>query len=68
MSAESYADRILKAREKMGFGQRRFARLLGLGVSCVQNWEHARRVPSGLYAQRLDQLLREIEDGHDPRS
>ena len=40
MSAD-YADRILKARQKAGIGQRKFSRLLGVGCSCVQNWELA---------------------------
>ena len=66
MSADNYAARILKAREKAGLGQRRFARLLGVGIGTVQNWEHARRQPQGLYQEKLDAVLREIEgNGRD---
>ena len=46
----------------MGFGQRRFARLLGIGSATVQHWEHERRQPQGLYQQRLEAVLRQVED------
>ena len=52
----------------MGFGQRKFARLLGVGSSTVQNWEHSRRQPQGLYQERLEAVLRQVEDGQAPRS
>ena len=61
MSAETYASRILAAREKVGLGQRRFARLLGAGIGTIQHWEHQRRQPQGLYQERLEAVLREIE-------
>jgi DNA-binding transcriptional regulator YiaG len=63
-----YAARILAAREKAGLGQRRFARMLGVGCSTVQHWEHGRREPHGLYQERLEALLRRVEDGQAPRS
>jgi hypothetical protein len=44
-----YASRILAARQRMGVGQRRFARLLGIGSASVQHWEHERRQPTGFY-------------------
>jgi DNA-binding transcriptional regulator YiaG len=59
----SYAERILAARESMGLGQRRFARLLGVEPSAIQHWERARRQPQGLYAQRLEEVLRQVEAG-----
>jgi transcriptional regulator with XRE-family HTH domain len=63
----SYAERILAARQKLRVGQRRFARLLGVEPSTVQNWERGRREPQGLYLQRLETLLREME-GDQARS
>ena len=71
MRADTYASRILAAREKAGLGQRRFARLLGVGNSTIQNWEHQRRRPQGLHQEKLESILREIEDDQarsDPRS
>ena len=52
----------------MGFGQRRFARLLGVGSSTIQHWERERRRPQGLYQQRLEEKLREIENPARPDS
>jgi DNA-binding transcriptional regulator YiaG len=66
-----YASRILAARERMGVGQRKFARLLGVEPSAVQHWERERREPTGLYAQRLEAVLRQVEGGQarsDPHS
>ncbi len=67
MSAENYSARIKVARERLNIGQRRAARLWGFGLSCLQHWERGRREPSGLYQQRLEQKLQEIE-GNQARS
>ena len=67
----SYAERILAARQSMGFGQRRFARLLGVESATVQHWEHERLQPTGFYQQRLEDVLRQVEGGQarsDPHS
>ena len=34
-------------REKLGLSQSKFARLLGISVSTLQNWEQGRRKPEG---------------------
>jgi DNA-binding transcriptional regulator YiaG len=62
----SYSERILAARQMMGVGQRRFARLLGVEPSAVQHWERERREPTGFYQQRLESILREMEGGQAP--
>ena len=67
MSADNYAARILAARQRAGLGQRRFARLLGVGIATIQNWEHERRQPQGRYQEKLESILREIE-GNQARS
>ena len=36
-----------QTREKTGLTQARFARLLGVSVRTLQDWEQGRRVPSG---------------------
>ncbi len=34
-------------REKLGLSQSKFAKLLGISVSTLQNWEQGRRKPEG---------------------
>jgi len=34
-------------RERLGLSQSKFARLLGISVSTLQNWEQGRRKPKG---------------------
>ena len=62
MSADNYPARIL-ARQQMGCGQRKFAKILGVGRTCVANWEHERRRPHERYQQKLEEVLRRSEDG-----
>lgn len=38
---------IVRAREKSGLSQSRFAELLGVSVRTLQEWEQGRREPSG---------------------
>jgi putative transcriptional regulator len=38
---------IAKARGKTGLSQARFAKLLGVSIRTLQDWEQGRRVPSG---------------------
>jgi DNA-binding transcriptional regulator YiaG len=67
----SYAERILAARQKAGIGQRRFAKLLDVSPGTIQHWERSRREPQGLYQQRLEDVLRQVEGGQarsDPHS
>ena len=39
--------RIQSVREKSGLSQAQFARLLNVSVKTLQNWEQARREPTG---------------------
>lgn len=43
-TTESYP--IVRAREKSGLSQAEFARLLGVSVRTIQDWEQGRREPS----------------------
>lgn len=38
---------VTSIREKTGLSQARFARLLGVSVRTLQEWEQGRRAPSG---------------------
>jgi putative transcriptional regulator len=38
---------VAKTREKTGLSQSRFAKLLGVSVRTLQDWEQGRRAPSG---------------------
>jgi putative transcriptional regulator len=38
---------VAKTRAKTGLSQARFARLLGVSVRTLQDWEQRRRAPSG---------------------
>jgi DNA-binding transcriptional regulator YiaG len=61
MSNSDYTVRILAARQKLGIGQRRFAKMAGFDDSTVQSWERGRRRPTGLYKEKLESVLRDIE-------
>lgn len=53
-------------RESLGFSQSQFARLLGVSVRTLQDWEQGRRAPSGaartliLIASRNPKALLEV--------
>ena len=38
---------VTAARERVGLSQSEFARLLGVSVRTLQEWEQGRRIPSG---------------------
>ena len=57
---------IVRAREKSGLSQSRFAKLLGVSVRTLQDWEQGRREPSGAaktllkVAELHPEVLREV--------
>lgn len=50
---------IRAIRERLGLSQARFAMLMGISVSTLQNWEQGRRVPDG-----PAQMLLRVADRH----
>jgi putative transcriptional regulator len=53
--------RLLAMRKRMGASQREFAKLVGVSVDTLQNWEQGRRQPAGPSAVLLIVLEREPE-------
>lgn len=57
---------VTKARVNAGFSQDSFAKLLGISVRTLQEWEQGRRKPSGAaqtllkIAKRHPEILREL--------
>jgi putative transcriptional regulator len=43
----TYFPPIAEVRERVGLSQSEFAKLLGVSVRTLQEWEQGRRVPSG---------------------
>ena len=52
-----WAPRVVAMRAAMGLSQRVFAKLVGMSVKTLQNWEQGRRQPSGPAAVLLTVLL-----------
>lgn len=63
-TARSYS--IVRAREKVGLSQAKFAALLGVSVRTLQDWEQGRREPNAAaktlikVAERHPEILRTI--------
>lgn len=63
-TAASYP--VVRAREKSGLTQAEFARLLGVSVRTLQDWEQGRRTPNGaarsllLIAEKRPNVLRQV--------
>jgi putative transcriptional regulator len=51
----------LAIRERMGLSQRQFAKLIGVSVDTLKNWEQGRRQPSGPAVVLLTILERDAE-------
>jgi putative transcriptional regulator len=56
-----WAPRVLTMRKAMGLSQRVFAKLVGVSVKTLQNWEQGRRQPSGPAAVLLTVLVADPE-------
>lgn len=52
-----WAPRVIAMRETLGASQTFFAKLVGVSVKTLQNWEQGRRQPSGPSAVLLTVLL-----------
>jgi len=56
-----WAPRVAGIRDRLGLSQREFAKLLGVSVDTLQNWEQSRRQPSGPAAVLLRVLESDAE-------
>ena len=61
MQKNHIATRIKKARKQLGLSQREAAEKWGFPVQTIQQWEHGRREPRALYAEKIESILAEIE-------
>ena len=56
-----WSPRVVAMRDTMGLSQRVFAKLVGVSVKTLQNWEQGRRQPSGPAAVLLTVLVADPE-------
>ena len=63
MTEKSFAVRIKAARKKLGLSQEEAARNWGFSVGTLEAWEQEYRNPAGLYREKLEEVLKEIEQG-----
>ncbi len=59
---KSFAIRIKAARKKLGLSQEQAARNWGFSVGTLEAWEQEYRNPAGLYRQKLEEVLKQIEE------
>jgi len=52
---------ILKLRKSMGLSRERFARLVNVSSSSIQNWEKERSQPTPLAEEKLERLAKDIK-------
>jgi DNA-binding transcriptional regulator YiaG len=61
MQAKSFPARIKAAREKLGLSQPEAARKWGFSLDTLRAWEQESRNPAGLYREKLEKILTQIE-------
>ena len=59
---ESFAKRMKAAREKLGISQAQAAKEWGFDLGTLQAWEQEYRNPAGLYREKLEGVLAQIEE------
>jgi DNA-binding transcriptional regulator YiaG len=60
---KSFAVRIKAARKKLGLSQEQAAKDWGFSVGTLEAWEQEYRNPAGLYRDKLEEVLKQIEQG-----
>jgi DNA-binding transcriptional regulator YiaG len=61
MPERNIAERIKAARQSLGLSQSQAAKAWKLNTRTLQDWEQGARMPSGLYRERIERILRRIE-------
>ena len=61
-SKKSYGEPIKAARQKAGLSQAVACRHWGFNQAILSMWENGQRNPCGLYRQKLERILKRIED------
>ena len=62
MSEPDRAELVRQLRERLGLTQEKFAARLGVSFPTINRWENGRSIPSPLALQRIEQILREMQD------
>lgn len=62
MQKDSLSHRIISARETAALTQRQAADEWKISVGTLRDWEQGRSEPRGLYRERIEKVLAEIED------
>jgi DNA-binding transcriptional regulator YiaG len=62
MMEKSFATRIKAARKKLRLSQEEAAKSWGFSVGTLEAWEQEYRNPAGLYREKLEEVLRKIEE------
>jgi DNA-binding XRE family transcriptional regulator len=60
---KTFANRIREVRIQLGLSQAAVARKWGLPKQTIWAWENGTRTPSGLYKEKIEKILRKIEQG-----
>lgn len=61
MAKNDIADRVIRARERLGVTQVGLARMLGCDPMTVSKYENGREPRPGLYRERLEEFLESVE-------
>ena len=59
----SFSARMKAVRKKLGLSQAQAAQAWGFDLGTFQAWEQEYRNPAGLYREKLEKILRKIEEG-----
>ena len=59
---ENFAVRLRVARKKLGLSRTKAGTTWGIDWRTIEAWEQARHIPTGLYREKIEEILKKIED------
>jgi putative transcriptional regulator len=60
---QSFAAQVKKARQKLGYSQKRMAKELGVSFATVNRWENKHTEPSQLALRQFERLCEDYKRG-----